>query len=199
MNTTAIPFMGEKALTRSERKSTPTTPEVVTKKGKDNRMGTAYSMTPEVEEELSLFVSDWKAELADVSGEEEEKRTEQTVKKQERSEVDGAEYWAASKRHQNEDVGDDDDVVYMRTNPCRRPDQPPPKAKRGLAASMSKTPEDQIIESMTILHIGFVSSSAIKVSSLLRKRSTPSVGEMLKPKPVCWTSLTTMTNKFPLP
>ncbi|KAF2712300.1 hypothetical protein K504DRAFT_452517 [Pleomassaria siparia CBS 279.74] len=55
------------------------------------------------------------------------------------------------------------------------------KAIRETLAFVSKTPEDEIAEGMTIFHIGLDSISAIKVSSLLRKRSVIlSVGEMLK-------------------
>jgi amino acid adenylation domain-containing protein len=55
------------------------------------------------------------------------------------------------------------------------------KAIRETLALVSKIPEDEIAEGMTIFHIGLDSISAIKVSSLLRKRSIIlSVGEMLK-------------------
>ena len=54
-------------------------------------------------------------------------------------------------------------------------------AIREVLAFVSKTPEQDITEGMTIFHIGLDSISAIKVSSLLRKRGIVlSVGEMLK-------------------
>lgn len=55
------------------------------------------------------------------------------------------------------------------------------KAIREVLAAVSQTPEDEITEGMTIFHIGLDSISAIKVSSLLRKRSIQlTVGEMLR-------------------
>ncbi|OAG07938.1 uncharacterized protein CC84DRAFT_1173526 [Paraphaeosphaeria sporulosa] len=52
---------------------------------------------------------------------------------------------------------------------------------REVLAFVSQTPDDEIIPGMTIFHMGLDSISAIKVSSLLRKRGvTLSVGEMLK-------------------
>jgi amino acid adenylation domain-containing protein len=52
---------------------------------------------------------------------------------------------------------------------------------REVLASVSKTLEQDITEDMTIFHIGLDSISAIKVSSLLRKRGVVlGVGEMLK-------------------
>lgn len=55
------------------------------------------------------------------------------------------------------------------------------RAIREVLAFVSKTPEEEITEAMTIFHIGLDSISAIKVSSLLRKRSIVlSVGDMLK-------------------
>ncbi|KAF2687160.1 nonribosomal peptide synthetase 2 [Lentithecium fluviatile CBS 122367] len=55
------------------------------------------------------------------------------------------------------------------------------RAIREALAFVSKTPERDITEGMTIFHIGLDSISAIKVSSLLRKRNIIlSVGEMLR-------------------
>jgi amino acid adenylation domain-containing protein len=55
------------------------------------------------------------------------------------------------------------------------------KTIREVLAVVSGIPEEQITGDMTIFHIGLDSISAIKVSSLLRKRSiTINVGEMLK-------------------
>ncbi|KAF2865950.1 nonribosomal peptide synthetase 2 [Massariosphaeria phaeospora] len=55
------------------------------------------------------------------------------------------------------------------------------KTIREVLAFVSKTPEDEITDDMTIFHVGLDSISAIKVSSLLRKRSVDiSVGEMMK-------------------
>jgi aryl carrier-like protein len=52
---------------------------------------------------------------------------------------------------------------------------------RNILASVSKTPEDEITNSMTVFHMGLDSISAIKVSSLLRKQGIIiSVGEMLR-------------------
>jgi aryl carrier-like protein len=52
---------------------------------------------------------------------------------------------------------------------------------RQILALVSGTPEDEITDDMTIFHIGLDSISAIKVSSLLRRRGVVlSVGEMLK-------------------
>ncbi|KAF2205603.1 nonribosomal peptide synthetase-like protein 2 [Delitschia confertaspora ATCC 74209] len=52
---------------------------------------------------------------------------------------------------------------------------------REILAFVSKVPEDEITDDMTIFHIGLDSISAIKVSSLLRKRSIVlSVGDMLR-------------------
>lgn len=48
-------------------------------------------------------------------------------------------------------------------------------------AAVSKTPEDEIMKDMNIFHLGLDSISAIKVSSLLRKKGVVlSVGEMLR-------------------
>ncbi|KAF2115717.1 hypothetical protein BDV96DRAFT_492707 [Lophiotrema nucula] len=55
------------------------------------------------------------------------------------------------------------------------------KTIREVLAFVSKTPEEEITGNLTIFHIGLDSISAIKVSSLLRKRNIVlSVGEMLK-------------------
>ncbi|PSN67429.1 hypothetical protein BS50DRAFT_525198 [Corynespora cassiicola Philippines] len=63
----------------------------------------------------------------------------------------------------------------------RSTESPTTKAIREVLAFASKTPEDEIQENMTVFHIGLDSISAIKVSSLLRKRGINlSVGEMLK-------------------
>jgi amino acid adenylation domain-containing protein len=52
---------------------------------------------------------------------------------------------------------------------------------RQVLALVSGTPEDEITDDMTIFHIGLDSISAIKVSSLLRRRGVIlNVGEMLK-------------------
>ncbi|KAI8936771.1 hypothetical protein NX059_006018 [Plenodomus lindquistii] len=52
---------------------------------------------------------------------------------------------------------------------------------RGVLARVSKTPEDEITSDMTIFHMGLDSISAIKVSSLLRKKGVIlSVGDMLR-------------------
>jgi amino acid adenylation domain-containing protein len=54
-------------------------------------------------------------------------------------------------------------------------------AIREVLAFVSKVPEEEIVEGMTIFHIGLDSISAIKVSSLLRKQSIVlSVGDMLR-------------------
>jgi amino acid adenylation domain-containing protein len=58
---------------------------------------------------------------------------------------------------------------------------PTATAIREVIALVSKTPEKEISNDMTIFHIGLDSISAIKVTSLLRKRSIVlSVGDMLK-------------------
>ncbi|KAF2473073.1 uncharacterized protein BDR25DRAFT_282295 [Lindgomyces ingoldianus] len=60
-------------------------------------------------------------------------------------------------------------------------ESPTARIIREVMAFVSKIPEEEITEGMTIFHLGLDSISAIKVSSLLRKRSVIlSVGEMLK-------------------
>jgi amino acid adenylation domain-containing protein len=66
----------------------------------------------------------------------------------------------------------------------RQSDQPQAetvRAVRQVLAFVSGTPEDEITDDMTIFHIGLDSISAIKVSSLLRRKGVIlSVGEMLR-------------------
>lgn len=61
------------------------------------------------------------------------------------------------------------------------PESPTARALREVLALVSQIPEEEITPSMTIFHIGLDSISAIKVTSLLRKRGiTLSVGQMLR-------------------
>jgi amino acid adenylation domain-containing protein len=68
--------------------------------------------------------------------------------------------------------------------PSHQMDQPQAetvRAVRQVLAIVSDTPEDEITDDMTIFHIGLDSISAIKVSSLLRRKGVMlRVGEMLR-------------------
>ncbi|ORX99680.1 nonribosomal peptide synthetase-like protein 2 [Clohesyomyces aquaticus] len=79
------------------------------------------------------------------------------------------------------DTGTTDEVSKEEDGPQNLADSRTVKTIRQVMSFVSKTPEDEITEGMTIFHIGLDSISAIKVSSLLRQRAIViSVGEMLK-------------------
>ncbi|KAF2799981.1 hypothetical protein K505DRAFT_264797 [Melanomma pulvis-pyrius CBS 109.77] len=80
-----------------------------------------------------------------------------------------------------QDQGSNDEASEAEEEVSSHFDSPTAKSIRETLAFVSKIPENEITEGMTIFHIGLDSISAIKVSSLLRKRSIIlSVGEMLK-------------------
>jgi amino acid adenylation domain-containing protein len=83
---------------------------------------------------------------------------------------------------EGEDARTTDDEVDEDTSHAHEPaDSATASIIREVLAYVSKTPEHDITEGMTIFHIGLDSISAIKVSSLLRKRGIVlNVGEMLK-------------------
>lgn len=78
-----------------------------------------------------------------------------------------------------------DDVVEESTLGDDEPPTQTAQLIRQVFAAVSGTPENEITRHMTIFHMGLDSISAIKVSSLLRKRDIVlSVGEMLRAKTI---------------
>ena len=74
-----------------------------------------------------------------------------------------------------------DVALESENNPNRDLQSSTAQEIRRVLAAVSKVPEDEITDDVTIFHIGLDSISAIKVSSLLRKQNIYiSVGEMLK-------------------